>query len=441
MRLHLIPELGHIRLVRLQPQDVRDFLDERLDRGLSPRTVKHLRATLRAALNQAVNDELLQRNVAQKVKAPEVVSAALDVYTPEEARILLEAAKSHRLEALFTVAAGLALRKGECLGLQWSDINFARGLVTIRHSLQRIKRVRRGDVVREGEAKTERLPGQPKGKKIHSLRLPGVVLEALDRHRMTQREERLLAGTCWRGKGQYVFTSMAGTPLEARRLDRIFHEITREAGLLPLRFHDLRHSTAAILIAQGVHPKAFRSFSGTPRSSSPWTRTVTSSNRFKEKRRTKWMPFCAPVPGKKMAQLMSNQYRYGSIRLVSDWFYGAPGQIRTADLLVRSQTPGCPVSEFSAALRTFVLIPRVYLAVKWHPKWHLSLSSTSSRRAALAIIRQAEYDAEQRTRGGRDFIVNYLAKEPTVAPRPAQPWRLPANMSRAESGLHALPEP
>jgi integrase len=258
VRLHLIPELGQIRLVRLQPQDVRDFLDERLDRGLSPRTVKHLRATLRAALNQAVNDELLQRNVAQKVKAPEVVSAALDVYTPEEARILLEAAKSHRLEALFTVAAGLALRKGECLGLQWSDIDFARGLVTIRHSLQRIKRVRRGDVVREGEAKTERLLGQPKGKKIHSLRLPGVVLEALERHRRTQQEERLLAGTCWRGKGQYVFTSLAGTPLEPRRLDRIFHEITREAGLRPLRFHDLRHSAAAILIAQGVHPKAIQ---------------------------------------------------------------------------------------------------------------------------------------------------------------------------------------
>jgi integrase len=255
VRLHLIPGLGSIRFVRLQPQDVREFLAEKLDAGLSARTVKHLRATLRAALNQAVSDELIQRNVAAKVTPPEIQPRVMDVYTPDEALRLLEAARGHRLEALFTVTMGLALRMGECLGLQWSDIDFARGLLTVRHSLQRVRRVRRGDVIKEGESKTERLLGGPKGKKVNSLKLPQMCIEALLRHQARQQEVRRLAGTAWKGDDRYVFTSAVGTPLEQRRLDGIFKELCDRAGLRHIRFHDLRHSAASILIAQGVHPK------------------------------------------------------------------------------------------------------------------------------------------------------------------------------------------
>jgi integrase len=258
VRLHLLPGLGHMRLQKLQPQDVRRFLGERLDSGLSSRTVRHLRATLRAALNQAMNDDLIQRNVAAKVKPPEMQPRTLDVYTPEEARALLAAARGHRLEALFTTALSLGLRMGECLGLHWSDIDFSRRLLTVRHNLQRVKRVRRGDVVKDGEAKTERLLGQPKGKKIKSLRLPLALVEALERHRAAQREERLLAGSAWSGTGEYVFTSRVGTALEQRRVQRVFVELAAAAGLRRIRFHSLRHSAASMLIAQGVHPKAIQ---------------------------------------------------------------------------------------------------------------------------------------------------------------------------------------
>jgi integrase len=258
VRLHLIPQLGHIRLVKLSPQHVRDFMSERLDAGLSACTVKHLRGALRAALNQAMSDRLIHRNVAAEVDPPEILSGELDVYTPDEARQLLDAVRGHRLEALFTVAVAIALRMGECLGLQWSDVNFDRRLLTVRHSLQRLKRVRRGDVVQEGEAKTERLLGQPKGKKIKSIRLPAVVVDALRQHHAHQQEERALAGTKWKGDGRYVFTSTVGTPLETRRLDRIFKDLCDVAGLRRIRFHDLRHSAASILIAEGVHPKAIQ---------------------------------------------------------------------------------------------------------------------------------------------------------------------------------------
>jgi integrase len=259
VRLHLAPCLGDIRLKELQPQHVRDFMSQCLGTGLSPRTVKHLRDALRAALNQAIGDDLIQRNVAARVKPPEMEPRALDVYTPAEARMLIEAARGHRLEALFTAATALGLRKGECLGLQWPDIDFARLALTVAHNLQRVKRVRRGDVVKAGEAKTERLlQRRPKGKKIKSLRMPAAVAEALLRHRDRQAEERRLAGSAWKGDGKYVFTSTVGTPIEPRQLDHEFKALCDAARLRRIRFHDLRHSAASILIAQGVHPKAIQ---------------------------------------------------------------------------------------------------------------------------------------------------------------------------------------
>jgi integrase len=259
VRLHLVPKLGHIRLVKLQPQDVRDFMSERLEAGYSTSAVKDFRAALRTALNQAINDGLIQRNAAKLAKPPEVESRPMDVYTPAEARRLIEAARGHRLEALFTTATALGLRKSECRGLQWADIDFERGLLTVRHNLQRVKRVRRGDVVKDGERKTELLLGKPKGRKKKldpPLRLPRIVLESLRRHQAAQAEERLLCGSAWKGDGRYVFTTHLGTPLE--HLDREFHPICDKAGLRRIRFHDLRHSAASILIAQGVHPKAIQ---------------------------------------------------------------------------------------------------------------------------------------------------------------------------------------
>jgi integrase len=131
--------------------------------------------------------------------------------------------------------------------------------LTVRHNLQRVKRVRSGDVVKPGELKTELLLGKPKGKKKRldpPLRLPRVVLESLRRHQAAQAEERQLAGSAWRGDGKHVFTTHLGTPLE--HLDREFHLACDRAGLRRIRFHDLRHSAASILIAQGVHPKAIQ---------------------------------------------------------------------------------------------------------------------------------------------------------------------------------------
>jgi integrase len=164
----------------------------------------------------------------------------------------------HRLEALFTAGIGLGLREGEFKGLLWTDIDFPRRILTVRHNLQRLKRVRRGDTIREGEKKTELLVGRPKSKKKLDppLCLALIVVEALQRYQVRQAQERILAGPNWRGDDQRVFPNHLGGPLEHALED--FYSFCEEAGLRRIRFHDLRHSAAAILIAQRIEPKALQ---------------------------------------------------------------------------------------------------------------------------------------------------------------------------------------
>jgi integrase len=262
VKLHLIPALGKLALAKLTPQDVRVFMKDHLSSGFSPRSVRHYRATLRAALNVAIGDELITRNAASQVKPPRVEKTPPAVYTPEQARALLAAAAGDRLEALFTMAVSSALREGEILGLQWSDINWKRRSLTVARTLQRVKRVRQGDQWKPGEAKTEVLTITPKTfRSWRTIKLPEILVRALERHSEKQRDGRLLAGSTWKDT-DYVFTSSVGTPLEQRRLLHVYGRLVRKAKLPYIRFHDLRHSAVSLLIAQGVHPRAIMELLG-----------------------------------------------------------------------------------------------------------------------------------------------------------------------------------
>ena len=138
-RVHLIPAFGRSLLAKVQPQDVREFMRAKAEAGLSSKTIRHLRATLRAALNIAVHDGLIHRNVAALAKAPRLEKKPLRVFNQEEAIRFLSAIKGHRLEALFTVGLSLGLREGEILGLRWEDVDLEAGRITVNYTQQRVK--------------------------------------------------------------------------------------------------------------------------------------------------------------------------------------------------------------------------------------------------------------------------------------------------------------
>ena len=230
VRRHLLPTLGRVRLVRLTAQDIQACLNQKRQEGLSARTVQYLHAILRRALGQAEKWGLVARNAARLVDAPKVVRPEVKPLAPEDVRRLLDAARGDSLEALYVVAIAVGLRQGELLGLRWQDVDLERGLLSVRVQL------------------TE--PKSSRSKR--TVQLPAVALKALREHRARQLEERLRAGLIWDGSMDLVFTTTRGTPLDARNVVRHFHGLLARAGLPRMPFHNLRHTAAILLLAQGL---------------------------------------------------------------------------------------------------------------------------------------------------------------------------------------------
>lgn len=248
VRLHLVPSLGRVTLTKLTPQHVQAMLNERLGSGLSARTVAYIRSVLGIALARALKLGLVHRNVVDLVDRPNVARCEIQPLTVEQSRALLVAAKDHRLGALFSVALALGLRKGEALGLRWTDVDFDAASVVISGALQRIG----GSLVR-----TETKNNASR----RMLRVPAATLKSLREHRVRQMEERLAAGDKWRDSG-LVFTTTVGTPLDPRNVLRHFARVLAAAGIAHVRFHDLRHSCATLLLAQGVSARVVQDILG-----------------------------------------------------------------------------------------------------------------------------------------------------------------------------------
>lgn len=218
-------------------------MNAKLASGLSARTVQYIHATLRRALGQALKWDLVARNVATLVDPPRVVRPEVQPLTPEAAKALLEAARGDRLSALYTVALALGLRQGELLGLRWADVDLDNGFLHVRRALQRIDG--KLQLVEPKTAKSRR-----------TIAMPAFVVAALREHRLRQGLERMFVGEGWQDAFGLVFTTAIGTPLDEGNVRRQFKRLLAKAGLPDMRFHDLRHSCASLLLAQGLSLRA-----------------------------------------------------------------------------------------------------------------------------------------------------------------------------------------
>ena len=243
VRMHILPTLGRVRLAKLTPQHVHSLVAHKTREGrLAPRTVQYMHSVLRAALNQAIRWRMVHYNAAALVSAPRGARLEPKVLTPEEARRLLESARGDRLEALYSVALALGLRQGEALGLKWSDVDLDAGILRVRRAAQRIPH--QGTQLVETKTVRSR----------RTLVMPPVVISALRSHRARQNLERLAAGERWIDN-DLVFASQLGTLADGPNITHRFQRLLQKAGLRPMRFHDLRHACASLLLVQGVHPR------------------------------------------------------------------------------------------------------------------------------------------------------------------------------------------
>jgi integrase len=289
---HISAHLGRVRLAKLTPQHLQAWMATLEANDVSVGRRRYARVVLRMALNTAIRWRLVTMNVATLIDAPRTISREIRSLTPDEAKALLTAAREHPLEAFVTVALGCGLRLGEALGLQWADVDLEVGTLEVRRAVQRFggdasarrpllvewKRLRRalkamprtsetGDTrihltgelqkVRAAIVKIKTSVQITELKSTRSRRtiaLPGVAITALRSHRVRQLETRLAAGGRWQDRG-LIFTSAVGTSPEPRNVTRQFKALLTVANLPNIRLHDLRHSCATLLLAQGVNPR------------------------------------------------------------------------------------------------------------------------------------------------------------------------------------------
>ena len=239
---HIKPVLGSLKLKKLNSAHVQNFYRNRLDTGLSASTVRKIHDILRRGLAQAVDWHLTQRNVADVVKPPRPVPKEIVALSTDETRRLLDAAAEDRLEALYVLAVHTGMRQGEMLALRWQDVDIENAVLSVRRTL-----TRRGGKVAFGEPKTK--------KSRRSIRLTPQAVDALRAHLERQLRDMEILGDHYQDQG-LIFTTDTGAPINPSNLrQRSFTPLLKRAGLPHMRFHDLRHTCATLLLSRGVHPK------------------------------------------------------------------------------------------------------------------------------------------------------------------------------------------
>ena len=241
LRLHIVPLIGHLKLARLSADDLDGLYGKLLDRELSPKYVRLIHAVVHRALSHAQRRGAVAVNVATIADAPSAPRKEFRTLSPEEASRLLQAALSDRLYGLYVLALTCGLRQAELLGLRWADVDLNGAVLHVRQQVFRLN----------GQWQFTS-PKTKAGRRTVSL--SGACVEALRERRLAQNKERLRAKT-WADL-DLVFSNRLGNPIEkGNLLRRSFAPLLERAGLPRIRFHDLRHACASILLAANVNPK------------------------------------------------------------------------------------------------------------------------------------------------------------------------------------------
>lgn len=237
VRNHLKPYLGKIRLQELQPYQIQQTYSKLKDQGHSQRNIQLVHGVIRRALGMAERQGLIGRNPVKAVLPPKVVAKEMKFLTDNQARQLLISAQGDRYETLYHLAITTGLRQGELIGLKWIDVDWAANTINVRRQLQ----PKRGGGYSFEEPKTKA------GKRI--VQLGEGSMRLLAKHRKSQDVERLSEG--WQDHGM-IFPSRVGTPTGQRNLYRYFKRLLQKAGLPDIRFHDLRHTAATLMLMNGI---------------------------------------------------------------------------------------------------------------------------------------------------------------------------------------------
>ena len=242
IRLHIVPALGHMQLSKLSPADIQSMEARLLESGKSARSVQHVHAVLREALKHAMRWGFTFRNVAEGVDPPRSRRPEINPPDAENVWRILGLADETPYRTALHFMAFTGCRRGEALGLRWSDIDLENGAASIVQSLQRLK----------GKGLVFQPPKSAKSRR--AIALDSSTIDLLREHRGNQLLRQVEMEGAYIDQG-LVFPGPQGGPLDPSVLTRNFEKLVKKAGLQGVRLHDLRHFHATILLQQGTNPK------------------------------------------------------------------------------------------------------------------------------------------------------------------------------------------
>ncbi len=249
----ILQAIGHLKVEKIKPTHLMEFyanLQEdgvRLDGksgGLSPRNIRHHHRVIGTILQDAVQWQVIPSNPASRVKPPRVPKKEAACYSEGQAMAMLKALENEPLKhrTAITLALATGVREGELMGFEWQDVDFEENTIEIARSSQYV--TGRGTFPKEPKNETS--------KRIVSV--PASVMALLKQHKAAQSRERLKAGDLWQGS-QRLFTTWEGKPMYPYTFGSWFPKFLKRHNLPPLPFHGLRHTSATILVGQGLHAK------------------------------------------------------------------------------------------------------------------------------------------------------------------------------------------
>jgi integrase len=236
---HIVPVIGKVKMKDLRPDTIDSLYRNRIKAVIGVRTIRYCHAVLHVALEKAVRLGLLTRNPVDGATPPRNDQGEMLILDEEQVIQFLIAARGTRHEALFHIAVKTGMRQAELLGLKWADLSWTTGQLQVRRQAQRSPG--KGYIFCEPKTKAGR----------RTIPLGEASLNVLRQHLEKQRLLKQVAGARWK-ESDLIFPSNVGTPIDLCNLRKEFVRVLRIAGLPEIRFHDLRHTAASIMLKRNI---------------------------------------------------------------------------------------------------------------------------------------------------------------------------------------------